>query len=362
MELAIRIEEYFEEHVPRHLNPSLTGNTYLLAKTMDDIAIGQAISIATAFIIIYFILAILFTSAKAGLIALIPNAIPVLMYFGILSLSGIDLNVTTGLVACIVLGIAVDDTIHLMAHFNRSAKLYGDEATGVRHALKTVGRPVTYTTLALCLGFLCMLMSDMQTQVEFGVLAALTLLGAWVVDVTFTPAIAGKMKVVSLWDVLSLDLGKNPHKTIPLFFGLSQTQARVASLMANLKTYGRGDQIFEVGEKGNNMFAVIDGELQVSLPGDKAPVVLAELGRGSIIGEVAIYHGERTANVHALSEVRLLEITRQDLENIQKRYPKIAAVLYANLNEVFANRVADLTGRLTVASMPAVPAVKDPEE
>ncbi len=341
-----RIEQYLAENVPPHLETQITGNSYLVAKTMDEIAYGQAVSIATAFIIIYLILVILFTSFKAGLIALIPNAVPVLLYFGILGWTGIDLNVTTGLVACIVLGIAVDDTIHLMAHFNRTAKQKANEAEGVLHALKTVGRPVTYTTAALCLGFLCMLMSDMRTQMEFGVLAALTLLGAWVVDVTFTPAIAGRMKIVSLWDVLTLNLGESPHKSIPLFHGLTPTQARIAALLAHIEEYRGGEQIFQIGDRGNHLYVVIEGQISVSLSREDGTVFLEKMGRGNIIGEVALYHGERTANVFANTDVRLLEITRDDLESIQKRHPKIAAQLYANLNEVFAGRMANLTSRI----------------
>ena len=152
--------------LPHHIQGSVTGNTVLISKTMDDIAIGQAKSLATAFIIIYLILVLLFTSFKAGLIALIPNALPVLVYFGILGWSGVQLNASTGLIACIILGIAVDDTIHLLAHFNRAAKEYADENQGVIEAIRRVGKPVTFTTAALCLGFSCLALSEMQPQVE----------------------------------------------------------------------------------------------------------------------------------------------------------------------------------------------------
>ena len=266
--LKEHIDSHLQKSLPSHINGRVTGTSILVAQTMDDIAIGQVLSIATAFIIIYFVLVILFTSFSAGFIALVPNLIPVLLYFGILSWSGIDLNVMTGLVACIVLGIAVDDTIHLMAHFNKHAKLYADEAKGIANTLHSVGRPITYTTCALCLGFLSMLSSDMQSQAEFGLLAAATLVGAWIVDVTFTPAIAGRMKIVSLWDVLNLDLGESPHTSIPLFTGLSATQARIAALMAHIEEYKANDTIFSSGDKGRYMYVVIEGRVNVSLQGD----------------------------------------------------------------------------------------------
>ncbi len=345
--LIDRVEVHLKETVPPHLAPRVTGNTYLVARTMDDIAIGQVWSVASAFIIIFFILALIFTSFKAGFIAMLPNIMPVLIYFGILGYSGISLNVTTGLIACIVIGIAVDDTIHIFAQFNKLAKQTANVDTGIIMALKTVGRPVTYSTIALCSGFACLIFSEMRTQIEFGLLAAVTLFFGWVSDVTLTPAIAGKMKIVTLWELLALNLGESPTKSIPLFNGLSQRQARITALMANLKHYKEGDKVFHAGDFGENMFVVIDGELTVSINGENGTVHhIKDIKRGDIIGEVALYHGARTANVTANTDVRLLEITKADLKSIQKQHPKIAAQLYANLNEVFAERFSKLTTRV----------------
>ena len=219
--LVRRIESRLEE-IPAHLEARVTGNSVLINKTSDEIALGQSASLALAFLMIYAILCLLFMSFRVGLLALIPNALPVLVYFGTLGITGVTLNTTTGLVACLVLGIAVDDTIHFLARFNTSAKRLADETKGIREALWMVGRPVTYTSLALCLGFLAMTTSELQNQREFGALAAFTLGFAWLVDVVFTPALAARMRVVTLWEVLSLDLGDDPQRSIPLFQGLSQ--------------------------------------------------------------------------------------------------------------------------------------------
>ncbi len=194
MTLSQRIENYLNEQIPSHLQARLTGNTWLVAKTMDDVVIGQVTSIAMAFAFIYFILVYLFRSFRLGVLALLPNVIPVLLYFGILSASSIDLNVTTGLIACIVFGIAVDDTIHLMVRYKQARMREANTLESVTYSLTTVGRPVTYTTSILCCGFLCLIFSEMLTQMEFGVLSAITLLGAWIVDVTFTPALMSLIK------------------------------------------------------------------------------------------------------------------------------------------------------------------------
>ncbi|MBW2390764.1 MAG: cyclic nucleotide-binding domain-containing protein, partial [Deltaproteobacteria bacterium] len=252
---------------------------------------------------------------------------------------------STGLIACIILGIAVDDTIHLLTHFNRAAKAHADEDRGVVEALRRVGKPVTFTTVALCLGFLCLALSEMQPQVEFAYLAAVTLLAAWLVDMTFTPALAARMQIVTIWDVLTLDLGDDPQRSIPLFSGLSTTQARITALLAQIVEFPEGYQVLKHGAEGHMMYVVIDGELKASVYRGDREVLLRTHSRGDVVGEVALFHGTRTADVTATTDVRLLRITQNDFESIQRRHPRIGAQLYANLNKVLADRMAELTTR-----------------
>jgi CRP-like cAMP-binding protein len=185
----------------------------------------------------------------------------------------------------------------------------------------------------------------MQPQVEFGYLAAVTLLIAWLVDVTFTPALAARMQIVTIWDVLTLDLGEDPQQSIPLFAGLTTTQARITALLAKIIEYPEGYQVLKHGDKGQKMYVVIDGELKASVYRGDREVLLRTCSRGDVIGEVALFHGTRTADVTATSDVRLLRITQKDFESIQRRHPRIGAQLYANLNKVLAERMAELTTR-----------------
>jgi hydrophobe/amphiphile efflux-3 (HAE3) family protein len=344
-QLVNRIEARTAD-LPEKLSATVTGNTVLVTHAIDDIVRGQAVSLAFAFAMILAVLSLLFTSVRVGMLALIPNALPVLLYFGILGLSGITLNSTTGLVACLVLGIAVDDSIHFLARFNDAAKRLADETRGISEALRSVGRPVTYTSIALCLGFLVLTLSHFHNQVQFGALAAVTLAFAWLVDITFTPALASRMHIVTLWDALTLDLGEDPQRSIPLFNGLRKTQARITALMASIVEFPKGHRIFSAGDAGADMYVVIEGKLLASLATDAGTVRFRTHERGDVVGEVGLIHGSRTADVTAESDVRLLRLTRESLDRIRRRYPRTAAKLYANLSEILADRVATTTERL----------------
>jgi predicted RND superfamily exporter protein len=335
-----RIEERLAE-LPEHLKARITGNQILVSEATDALSRGQAVSLSMAFILIYVILTILFTSFRVGALALVPNAFPVVIFFGTLGLTGITLNPSTSLVACIVLGIAVDDTIHCLARFNASAKRLADERKGAIEALRHVGRPVTFTTAALCLGFLVLCTSQVQTQVQFGALTCFTLMVAWLVDVTLTPALSSQLRIVSLWDILSLDLGRDPARSIPLFSGLRNSQARIVALMTSIRHYVKGQKIMEMGEAGDDMYVVLDGELAVCLRTDEGPREVARLKRGDAVGEVALFSGSRSADVEARTDVRLLRFTKDDLLRLRRRYPRIGAQVLENLSEILAERLIE---------------------
>jgi predicted RND superfamily exporter protein len=342
----VRLVEEIEDHLgrlPRIVEATVTGNAILMSQTLDEIALGQALSLGTAFVIILAILVLLFTSFRVGLTALVPNALPVLFYFGMLGLTGIDLNTTTGLVAALVLGIAVDDTIHYMAQFNTASKRHADTRRGVVEALRSVVRPVSYTTASLCLGFSTLMLSSLQNQVQFGLLAATTLAFAWLVDVTLTPALAARMRVVTLWDILTLDIGPQPHLAIPLFAGLRETQARVVALLARLQHVHRGHRLMARGAEGETMYIVIDGELEISIPRNGEAHALQVAGRGDMLGEAALFHGRRIADAVALTDAKLLLYGEDELAQLRERYPRIAAHVYHNMSRILTLQLTQVT-------------------
>ena len=332
--------------LPPHLHGRVTGSTALIAKTSDEVAYGQATSMGSAFVVIWLMMSALFTSLRIGLVSMIPNVLPVLVYFGALGWTGITLNTTTGIVASMVLGIAVDDTIHLMSCYNEAAREKASEVEGVKAALLHVGRPVAFTSVALCLGFLAIGFSSLRAQAEFGVLASFTLAVGWLMDMTLTPAIASRLRVVTLWDVLSLDLGEAPHQAIPLFHGLSRTQARVVALLTEIVTVPAGQRLLRAGERGDEIYVVIDGELRSFVERDGRRIELNRHARGDVLGEVGLVQGERSANVDCETPARLLRLVPASLARLERRYPRIAARLYRNLGATLAERLVRATGRL----------------
>jgi predicted RND superfamily exporter protein len=181
--------------LPAGLRGRLTGESLLVTRTVDDISRGQAWSLATACVTIFAALAIHFRSARLGFLAMLPNLLPVLVYFGLLGATGVTLNNATALLGPIVLGIAVDDTLHFFARFRTEVAAGRDPRSAVLSVARSVGRPVTTTTVALCLGFLVLAGNDLRNQAQFGALGSLTLAFAWLCEVLLTPAICRAMRL-----------------------------------------------------------------------------------------------------------------------------------------------------------------------
>ena len=326
--------------LPEGVTARITGNAALLARSVQTVTTDQVQSLGLALLMIYLVLALQFTSFSIAFKASLPTALQTALYFGALGISGVSLNATTSLVECLVLGLAVDDTIHYLARFNSAAKRSGSETLGAVQALAAVLRPITLTKAILAIGFLVLVTGELQNQVLFGWLAAFTLVAAWLVDVFVTPAFMSGVRVVTLWDSLLLNLGRDPQSTIPMFAGLSTRQARIFALLSNMQTMPAGTRLITEGDPGGDVFVVIEGELSVWLQRDAGRMDVATLRRGAVLGEAGYFGQKRTANVDTLTPVRLLRFDDADRERICRRYPRIAARVFMNINKIQAERLA----------------------
>ena len=341
-----RINSHLEK-LPEHLTPVITGNPVLISETLTDIIVGQARSVGLALIFVYAILTVMFMSQRIGFVALLPNIIPVAVYFGSLGFFGISLNPSTSLIAPMVLGIAIDDTIHYFSRFNREVHRHADDRKATLLAMKAVGRPVTFTSIGLVLGFLVLMTSDLRMQVHVGMMASYALAVAWLSDFFLTPALCASVRFTTLWDALTLDLGDNPQESIPLLKGLKTSQARIVALMAKVTKVPQGKRIINAGNEADEMYVVIEGRLKTSIQGDEGRIELATHERGDVVGECGLFFEERTADVDVVEDSRLLCLTQENLDRLSRRYPYIATKVFRNLNKILATRLSATTHRLT---------------
>jgi predicted RND superfamily exporter protein len=171
------------------MHVEVTGNALVVNHSADSIARDQITTVAIAALTIFVLIGRSFGSVSLGALAMIPNVIPVLLFFGVLGAGAAPLSLPTSLVGCIALGIAVDDTAHFLAGYRRRRSEGRSGRTAIAQTLRRVGRPIATTSFMLIAGFSVLQLSNFATLREFGALAALTMGICLAADVVLLPAL-----------------------------------------------------------------------------------------------------------------------------------------------------------------------------
>ncbi len=109
--------------------------------------------------------------------------------FAAMALAGIALDAATVMVAGVALGIAVDDTVHMLAAYRSKRGSGLNAALAARAAVAHVGPAMATTTLAACIGFFSLARSAFVPIRWFGLLAGIAMLVALAADVLVVPAL-----------------------------------------------------------------------------------------------------------------------------------------------------------------------------
>lgn len=110
-------------------------------------------------------------------------------------------------------------------------------------------------------------------------------------------------------------------KSIDLFSQIPGEDLAAIALISTEQRREPGEEIFAEGEAGDALYLVIDGKVRVH----KADRVIAELGERECFGEMAILDAApRSATVTAVTDTNLLQLTREDFEDIMAEKPEIA--------------------------------------
>ncbi|MGJ8638641.1 MAG: MMPL family transporter [Opitutaceae bacterium] len=338
------IEDWVKRNMSPKLDVKLTGEPLLVAKASDVISRELIKNLVYVFAAIFVIISILFVSLKAGLLAMVPNVFPVLVNFGFMGIFSIPLSTATFPVAIVALGIAVDDTIHLMVRYSKELKTTSDNLEAIETTIRKELRPVFTTSVALILGFCVLLLAEFGSAQQFGLLAAVAILSAFVSDLLVTPILLQATPLINAWDFLKLKISDKLIGRCQLFQQLSKNEVKKLLLLGEMKSYLKGENVITQGQSADNLIVILDGELSLSRSQETSSVDLGKIEAGGLIGEMAFFNKtERTANAVALTDVEVLVIDGKRLERVQKRNPDIAAKVYYNLSKILTGRLDKTT-------------------
>ncbi|MFT4561329.1 MAG: putative RND superfamily exporter protein [Gammaproteobacteria bacterium] len=347
-----RVLDDFREVVPIVLGPdvsyALTGKNLMINASADSLISGQISSLFLILAVILILFSFLYTSILAGLLSLVPNIIPVMMNFGLMGFLGVPLNPGTAMVAAIAIGVAVDDTIHLMTRFGAESRNHLHELDAVRATIRGEAIPIVSTSIALALGFSVLGFSNFSIVAQFGLLAAATMLYALVSDLLVMPILLKHLRLATVWDIVALQLDREVLVRCPLFEGMSPYETKKVVLLSAMQDFERGEVVIEKGTRTSGMYVVLKGEAQVQFKRGELKLDIDNLKSGDVFGEIG-FSGEdveRTATVVAAEPMTVVRIDAAGARKGLRFYPRIAARLHQNISNILGQRLVESHERL----------------
>jgi predicted RND superfamily exporter protein len=165
----------------------VTGFFVLLTKLIESTSRDQWTTFGIATCGIFLMVLVVFRSFRLALVALVPNALPIMMVTGLMGWLNVFINMGAAMMASVSMGLAVDSSIHYITDFrrHRAKGLSIDDALHASH--QHVGRATVFSTLALIVGFTALALSRFVPTIYFGVLVSLTMLGGLLGNLVILP-------------------------------------------------------------------------------------------------------------------------------------------------------------------------------
>lgn len=208
LRIMIEIDDYNSGEAARELNAIrqwgaelfpgakviLTGTLCQFTQIQDYVSWGQVRSVFMSMLTISMIMALAFASLRIGLIAMIPNLLPAFSVCAVMGFFNIPLDMMTVTVIPMLLGLAVDDTIHFINHCQLEFMRTGNYRESVRRTFLSTGKAMLLTSCVLSLSFMAYAFSKMVIFVHMGVLVTIGVVVAVMCDYFITPNLIVRLK------------------------------------------------------------------------------------------------------------------------------------------------------------------------
>ncbi len=162
---------------------------------MQYLARGQISSFFIALLVIGALMMLVFGSIKTGLIGLIPNVMPAVVVGGLMGWMNYPLDMMTATIMPMILGLAVDDTIHFINHghleFDRQRSYKG----AILRSFRIVGTPIVLTSIIITANFAAYIISESTSFRHMGILSVAGMLAALLADLCITPLLFRRFKI-----------------------------------------------------------------------------------------------------------------------------------------------------------------------
>jgi predicted RND superfamily exporter protein len=199
-EVFREVEKYVEANFPDNIKVTMGGTTMVESSLNDLVVQSQITSMLISVLGIFIIISIANRSLVAGLMAMTPLSISILLNFAIMGLTGIKLNLGTSMVGAVSVCVGIDYTIHCLEAYRREYRAAQD-ADFLRRVFFSSGKAIIINATSVGVGFAVMLLSSFVMLADFGLLVAFTMFSSSLVSLTVLPAMLALIKPKFIYNI-----------------------------------------------------------------------------------------------------------------------------------------------------------------
>jgi len=168
---------------------TVEGQTFMFAYMQKDVTNTLIYSLSLALVLVTVVMFMIFRRIKLLWVFILPNILPVALVVGLMGWIGITIDIGVAIAGAIIIGVAVDDTIHfLVKYFDARKRGLSMEET-FDEVLRYAGKAILFTTIILTVAFSLFSFSEFTPNQNFGIVTAFALAIAFVVDLLLLPAL-----------------------------------------------------------------------------------------------------------------------------------------------------------------------------
>ena len=168
---------------------NVNGQVAMFAYMQSDVTDTLIYSLSLAIILVSIVMLLIFKRFKLLWVFILPNILPVMLVVGLMGWIGINIDIGVAIAGAIIIGVAVDDTIHFLVKYFDARKRGLCLADAFDDVLRYAGKAILFTTIILSIAFSLFAFSTFTPNQNFGIVTASALIIAFVVDILLLPAL-----------------------------------------------------------------------------------------------------------------------------------------------------------------------------
>jgi len=186
LEMIAYIENWWAK---TEYSATVEGQTYMFAHMQKDVTNTLIYSLSLALLLVSIVMFLIFRRLKLLWVFILPNILPVILVVGLMGWIGLTIDIGVAIAGAIIIGVAVDDTIHFLVKYFDARKRGLNMEETFDEVLRYAGKAIFFTTIILTVAFSMFVFSNFSPNTNFGIVTAFALVIAFVVDLLLLPAL-----------------------------------------------------------------------------------------------------------------------------------------------------------------------------